>query len=260
MEFSHLLFLLFALLPLVHSYNSIYQFCSQNITKNDIWLDNRDAGLKAIMAKTPSSGYSISAAGNDIKAFYSLAQCRGDIGPQDCSDCINVAVKQVRGMCSVSESVVILLDMCFLRYEPTNFFGRVDVTEYKGWVVLREVENLTVFKAAVWPLLNWVKAGAATASNMFGMGKRSLVYDGSDMTIYGMAQCTPDLHGITCMECLENMSALMDSYCDNTDGCLLMCSSCVMRFGINNFFRASIIPDYQDFFDSSSAPSPSPIA
>ncbi|KAK8960391.1 hypothetical protein KSP40_PGU011645 [Platanthera guangdongensis] len=49
------------------------------------------------------------------------------------------------------------------------------------------------------------------------MGKRSFNVDAS-ITIYGMAQCTEDLQGIPCMQCLEELTSRLVIFCANRNG------------------------------------------
>ncbi|KAK8946403.1 Cysteine-rich receptor-like protein kinase 29 [Platanthera zijinensis] len=253
MDFSHHLFLLALLLPLAACIDPIYQHCGQNFTDNSILQVNINKAVYSMITNTPDSGYSISTIGNGSNTVYGLTRCRGDIGPKACSDCISAASQDLQEFCPSTSASRIWHDLCFLRYDTTNFLGTIDNSDARGWRSGKEMEDPIKFSMAVTQLLNWVKTGAAVGNNKFGMGKRS-IDSSSSLTIYGMAQCTHDLQETTCLQCLEGLTGLMIKYCTIRDGCHYMSSSCLLRFESSNFILASTIPTYPEV----DAPTPSP--
>ncbi|KAK8960294.1 hypothetical protein KSP40_PGU007999 [Platanthera guangdongensis] len=258
MEFSHKLFFLALLLPLVACTDPIYRHCVQNFTDNSILQDNIDKTIYSLIANTPDTGYAISTVGNGSNTVYGLTRCRGDVGRKACFDCIVAASQDLQAICRGTSASRIWYEFCFLRYETTNFLGTVDNSDVLSWGSTKAEEDPKQFNTAVMQLLNWVKTGAAAAgSNKFGMGKRSFNVDAS-ITIYGMAQCTEDLQGIPCMQCLEELTSRLVIFCANRNGCFYMSSSCLLRFEIYNFLLATTIPTYPEIV--APAPSPSTIA
>ncbi|KAK8947265.1 Cysteine-rich receptor-like protein kinase 5 [Platanthera zijinensis] len=253
MEFSHQLFFLALLLPLAACINPTYQHCGQNFTDNSVLQDNINKTIYSLIANTPDTGYAISTVGDDSNTVYGLTRCRGDIGRKACSDCIVAASQDLQAICPGTSASRIWYEFCFLRYQTTKFFGTIDNSDVEGWVSSKAEEDPNKFNMAVLQLLNWVKTSAAAGSNKFGMGKRSFNIDAS-ITIYGMAQCTGDLQGIMCMQCLEELTSRVINFCANTNGCFYMSSSCLLRFETYNFLLAPTIPTYPEV----DAPAPSP--
>ncbi|KAK8946406.1 hypothetical protein KSP39_PZI006851 [Platanthera zijinensis] len=257
MDFSHQLFLLALLLPLVACIDPTYHHCGQNFTDNSILRQHINGVIIGMVDTTRERGYAIFSVNDGSNSVFGLTWCRGDIGPKACSDCIIAASQDLQEFCPNTSASRIWHDLCFLRYDTTLFLGTIDNSDMKGWRSEKEAEDPVKFSMAVLQLLNWVKTGTAAAKNEFGMGKRSFNYNAS-ITIYGMAQCTRDLQGITCMQCLEELTSVMIKYCTTTEGCLYMSSSCLLRFEIYNFLFASTIPTYPEV--DAPAPSPSTIA
>ncbi|KAK8946720.1 hypothetical protein KSP39_PZI006855 [Platanthera zijinensis] len=253
MEFSHQLFFLALLLPLVACTDPIYRHCIQNFTDNSVLQENINKTIYSLIANTPDAGYAISTVGSGSNTVYGLTRCRGDIGRKACSDCIVAASQDLQASCHDTSASRIWYEFCFLRYETTKFLGAVDNSDLVGWGSSNAAEDPKQFNLVVLPLLNWVKTGAAAGSNKFGMGKRSFNIDAS-ITFYGMAQCTEDLQGITCMQCLEELTSRLINFCANRNGCYYMSSSCLLRFETYNFLLAATIPTYPEV----DAPAPSP--
>ncbi|KAK8960392.1 hypothetical protein KSP40_PGU011646 [Platanthera guangdongensis] len=140
MDFSHQLFLLALLLPLAACINPTYQHCGQNFTGNSILQDNINKTIYSMIANTPDSGYAVSTIGNGSNTVYGLARCRRDIGPKACSDCIVVASQDLRAICPETSASHIWRDLCFLRYEITNFLETIDNSYLKGRRSTKEAE------------------------------------------------------------------------------------------------------------------------
>ncbi|KAL0911691.1 hypothetical protein M5K25_019848 [Dendrobium thyrsiflorum] len=85
-----------------------------------------------------------------------------------------------------------------------------------------------------------VKVMAATSDDKFGRRERNLLK--SNMTIYGMAQCTRDLQESACNQCLNKISETILGSCKYHLGCYVISTSCVMRYEINAFLLDPIAP------------------
>ncbi|KAK8960295.1 hypothetical protein KSP40_PGU007998 [Platanthera guangdongensis] len=141
MDFSHQLFLLALLLPLAACINPTYQHCGQNFTGNSILQDNINKTIYSMIANTPDSGYAVSTIDNGSNTVYGLARCRRDIGPKACSDCIVVASQDLRAICPETSASHIWRDLCFLRYEITNFLETIDNSYLKGRRSTKEADS-----------------------------------------------------------------------------------------------------------------------
>lgn len=106
------------------------RFCNENtiIGSGGKLSANIDKILTEIALKTPSTGFVATTYGKDQDKVYALAQCRGDVSTQDCSNCIQDATKQIRQRCPNQVDGRIWYDYCFLRYSNKSFFGEVDTS------------------------------------------------------------------------------------------------------------------------------------
>ncbi|KAG0503254.1 hypothetical protein HPP92_003326 [Vanilla planifolia] len=231
---SYQLFFL-ALLPIAAGEVVLYQSCNHNFTNNPVLQYNIYGAFSDLITKVPSNGFAITTIGNGTNTVYGLAQCRGDIidNSKGCVICVDHAIRKLMGDCTGSAATSILLDLCFVRYDTKNFLGIVDVPFVANFTSAGTAKDPEAFNQALWLLLDWVKLSASSASDKYAIGKEKFVR--GNMTIYGMAQCTQDLSGLTCKGCLEQMSNSLKASCKDRLACLVACNSCQLQYGDKNF-------------------------
>ncbi|XP_073109911.1 plasmodesmata-located protein 7 isoform X2 [Elaeis guineensis] len=73
----------------------------------------RDAALGSLTTAPPTGGsYRVGGAGY----VQAMAQCVGDLSPQECSDCVESAVAQVKAACGFAVGADVYLGKCYLQY------------------------------------------------------------------------------------------------------------------------------------------------
>ncbi|KAL0911692.1 hypothetical protein M5K25_019849 [Dendrobium thyrsiflorum] len=245
MEFSCKLFILVLLLPIIArctSADSIYQECSKNITfsSNNSLQDNINHAFFGLIAKTALYGFATSSYGTGQDIIYGLTRCRGDISREMCSSCILEAADKIRTICPSSAESRIWYEYFFIRYDSNNFLGQLDTSYTMRWYSANVATDPADFNQDVEKLMGAVKAADASRNDKFGRGERNLLK--SDMTIYGMAQCTRDLQESACNQCLEKASEIIFGECKSHLGCYVINTSCVLRYEINNFLVGPTAP------------------
>ncbi|KAL0911693.1 hypothetical protein M5K25_019850 [Dendrobium thyrsiflorum] len=244
MEFSCKLFILVLLLPIIArcSADSINQECSKNfsIGSNNLLKHNIDHALSDLIVKTNLYGFANSSNGIGPDTIYGLTRCRGDISHETCSSCLIEATNKIKKICPFSAETRIWYELCFVRYDSNNFLGQPDMSYTHGWFSTRVATDPADFDQAVNELMGAVKVMAATSDDKFGRRERNLLK--SNMTIYGMAQCTRDLKESTCNQCLNKISETILGSCKYHLGCYVISTSCVMRYEINAFLLDPIAP------------------
>ncbi|KAH0454851.1 hypothetical protein IEQ34_016775 [Dendrobium chrysotoxum] len=243
-EDDHLLFILVLLLPIIArcSADSISQECSKNfsIVSNNLLKDNINHVLSDLITKTTLYGFANSSDGIGPDTIYGLTRCRGDISRETCSSCILEATNKIQTICPSSAEVRILYEYCFVRYDTNNFLGQPDTSHAQMWYSSRVATDPADFDQAVEGLMGQVKAEAATGESKFGRGERNLLK--SNMTVYGMAQCTRDLQESACNQCLDKVSEIILGSCKYHLGCYVIATSCLMRYEINPFLLDPVAP------------------
>ncbi|KAK8918474.1 putative cysteine-rich receptor-like protein kinase 20 [Platanthera zijinensis] len=151
--------------------------------------------------------------GGGYDAVYGVARCQGDMSHEACSACITGAEHDILATCPGSGAVHAWREKCYLHYDVTNFIGKWDQNFASVWYSVLKPEDPKAFQQGVAELMGEV----------------------SNMTIYGMAQCTQDLPESECMQCLESSLNTMAKYCTGSNGCRIFGSSCVLRYEIYKF-------------------------
>lgn len=73
----------------------------------------RDAALGSLTTAPPTGGsYRVGGAGY----VQAMAQCVGDLSPEECSDCVESAVAQVKAACGFAVGADVYLGKCYLQY------------------------------------------------------------------------------------------------------------------------------------------------
>ena len=120
MTLSHHLLLL-GVLSLWHcsadSADPLWVFCDKDAKfgspKESSYM--HDLSVQLVL-KGSTSGFVALSYGSGQVFVHGLAQCRGDVGKEGCSTCIQDAAKQIRTRCPNKADARILFDYCFLRY------------------------------------------------------------------------------------------------------------------------------------------------
>ncbi|CAL5344639.1 unnamed protein product [Camellia sinensis] len=150
---------------------------------------------------TSINGFSNSTAGlNPPDIAYGLFLCRGDVSIDVCQDCVTTATEEVVQRCPKSKVVTIWYDECI-----------------EGLRNTQNVTNITSFRG----VLGGVMDDIATRASNGGSAKKFATSEAnfsSLQTLYGLAQCTPDLNVLDCNKCLRDGISNFPSCCDGNLG------------------------------------------
>ncbi|KAJ0987245.1 hypothetical protein J5N97_005601 [Dioscorea zingiberensis] len=92
---------------------------ANNIGYDPNMLSMREAALSQLQGGSPVSTYRAGAAGN----FQAMSQCVGDLSTKECSDCVGVAMGQLRSSCAFAVSGDVYLGKCYARYWSYGDYG-----------------------------------------------------------------------------------------------------------------------------------------
>ncbi|GKA65270.1 cysteine-rich repeat secretory protein 15 [Tanacetum coccineum] len=133
-KFSSDLFLFFTFFSYLVNSNVIYYGCSQEKFKpNTPFETNLNSLLPLFVSSSSQALYNSFAIGNNTSAslesaIYGLYQCRGDVSTPACTKCVEDAVSQVGVVCPYSYSCSVQYDECLVRFENSDFFGKLDTS------------------------------------------------------------------------------------------------------------------------------------
>ncbi|KAJ0983299.1 hypothetical protein J5N97_011554 [Dioscorea zingiberensis] len=190
----------------------IYQNCETtgNYTANSTYESNLSKLLASLSSIGSIQGFSKKSIGSTPDKVYGLVLCRGDINSTECRSCIQVAAQDIIHLCPFSKGAAIWNYHCVLRHSNQYFFSSANDSDV---FYLRSNEQVTEpasFNKTVIEMMDTVFRWAAyNSSRRFATG---VAYFNRDFhRIYGLGQCTPDLSGDQCLQCLRGTCKMMRS-------------------------------------------------
>ncbi|KAL8267213.1 hypothetical protein R6Q59_004557 [Mikania micrantha] len=181
-----------------------YYVCGDggNYTRNSTYRRNLDAILSDLPFTNSGLGFFNLSGGQGNNRVNSAALCQGDMEPDLCRTCLNDSIIKLRKVCPNQKEAVGYYGRCLLKYSDAVVTGNIQ-TKSSGIVVhVQSASDKDKFIGALDSLMDELKAAAAAGGSLlkFATGNTTA----SDFaTIYGLVQCTPDLSGKQCSDCLK---------------------------------------------------------
>ncbi|XP_076950571.1 cysteine-rich receptor-like protein kinase 15 [Bidens hawaiensis] len=182
-----------------------YYVCGDtgNYTTNSPYQRNLKTTLSSLHTTNSGFGFFNLSIGQGGDRVHSAALCQGDMEPELCMSCLNDSTIMLPKVCPNQKQAVGYYGRCLLKYSNADVLGNINM-EGTGIVVnTNSAWDRDRFMGALDVLMNKLKIDAAAGDSLlkFATGNTT----GSDfVTIYGLVQCTPDLSGAQCRECVEN--------------------------------------------------------
>ncbi|KAK3184322.1 hypothetical protein Dsin_031608 [Dipteronia sinensis] len=240
----HLFFIscLFHVFDPTESQNITYYYCDtgSNYTSGSVFEQNLNLTLTSLASNASVTGFFTTEIGQNLNTVYGLVLCRGDISDQDCQSCASTASIEIIKQCSNNnKEAAIGYDNCLLRYSDWRFFYTVDSSPKLMAYNENNVTDPVVFKLRLGDLLRTLSSNAASSISKFSVGQTNF----SDFqNINAMLQCTRDLAGNSCSNCLQDIIRYIPQFCNGKEGCRVFSLSCNLRFEIYPFFLLSSPP------------------
>ncbi|KAK7364263.1 hypothetical protein VNO80_12792 [Phaseolus coccineus] len=169
---------------------------------------------------------------------YGLFMCRGDLPSRLCQQCVLNATHRISSDCNSFQEGVIWYSHCMLRYSYRHFFSQVEKSPaYKILSLINtfsDVKEQNLFTYGLTKTLNNLIEAAPLSSARY-VTKSSQMDD--SQTLYVLAQCTQDLYGDDCMDCLEDIYKNMPFSQLGNPGGRILYPSCNIRYEFFQFYR-----------------------
>ncbi|KAK9120647.1 hypothetical protein Syun_018264 [Stephania yunnanensis] len=157
-------------------------------------------------------------------AAYGLYQCRGDLKITDCSACIQSGLSQIGLVCPNSYGGRIQLDGCLIRYENSNFLGKLDTT-----LVFKKCSQSTSNDVEFYRRRDDVLADLQGAAS-FRVSSSGLVE--------GFAQCLGDLNQADCTSCLADAVGKLKYVCGSAAAVDVYLAECYARYWAAGYYES----------------------
>ncbi|KAL3598850.1 hypothetical protein D5086_006768 [Populus alba] len=122
-----------------------------------------------------------------------IALCRGDIGVDDCQNCIRNSSGKILQACPNQKEAIGFEDTCILRYSNKSIFGVVeDSPKYFIWNTANATD-VNQFNQALQTLMSRLRSTAASGNSLrkFATGDETAGYEVD--RFYGVTPATPQL-------------------------------------------------------------------
>ncbi|CAK9316244.1 unnamed protein product [Citrullus colocynthis] len=205
-----------------------------NYTSNSTYAYNLNQAFYQLTSNAPPSGFAQISIGKDLQSQVNgLALCRGDVSVADCKNCIATGSQEIQVRCPLSKGAVIWYDYCLLKYSNTQFFGKIDNRNKFSLINVQSVDNnvTVVFNNEVKGLMMELAQKVELVNNnpkFYVIGEREI--EPLKKKLYGLVQCTRDLSGAACKQCLGDAIGELSSCCDARIGGRVVGASCNFRY------------------------------
>nr|CAD1819183.1 unnamed protein product [Ananas comosus var. bracteatus] len=209
------------------------QICGDtgNYTANSTYESNLRQLLPYLSSvASVSDGFSNASTGETPDQVFGLALCRGDLNATtDCSTCLDVASDDILQLCPYDKTAAIWYYDCLLKYSNQKFtsafnnFEQIVINIFFNQVVKTLLSNLTDSAASKSNSRKLFATGESTITNGFP-------------TIYGLVQCSPNMSGPECRQCLQGLISSMLGRFDGRQGGQIVGLWCNLRYEVYKFY------------------------
>uniref|UniRef100_A0A804KIH8 Cysteine-rich receptor-like protein kinase 10 n=1 Tax=Musa acuminata subsp. malaccensis TaxID=214687 RepID=A0A804KIH8_MUSAM len=204
-------FLLFYLILLFVPSRTVayrWQICSTrggNFTDNSTYESNLNLLLSSLVSNGSGSGFSTGTLGRIPNRVQGLILCRGDTNATTCGSCLSNGAVDIRQICAYYKDAVVWYDECLIRFSNLQFLSTFDNEPTVALVNYDLKDEVDRFNKVVNELLSSTADWAAyNSTKRYATGQAFNVTQAVP-TIYGLAQCTPDMSTSDCRQCLEGV-------------------------------------------------------
>jgi hypothetical protein len=231
-----LLLLLFLTRPLASAAAYSEYSCNGttgNYTANDAFGANlaRLTTELPINASIAPSLYASAAIGTAPDRVFGLALCRGDITDAGtCSGCLDDAFRQLRGLCAGDRDATFYHDN-----SPVINAMDVNGSTYAAWDS-RNATSRSFFLSLVGTLFGEMSMYGAYNSTLRRFASAAMYINAQLPTVYGLAQCTPDLSEGQCWHCFQGLQEQTRQWYDGREGGRILGARCNIRYEGYQFY------------------------
>ncbi|XP_028772719.1 cysteine-rich repeat secretory protein 38-like [Neltuma alba] len=235
--FFHHLIILSAAQP-----SFVYYNCSLGkgtYIKPSAYYTNLNALLSSFTLDTVIDyGFYNSSFGKSPDKVHAQGLCRGDEEPLACRKCLNDAKTLLPKLCPYQKDAFGYYDICTFQYSSRSLLGIYRFPDFShSFNNPQDAEDAQHYTIALNDLMRSLKSKAASGDSTFKFAAEyKMTGDESEPTVYGLAQCSPDLSRRDCDACLGNAISKIPDCCENKIGGRVIKFSCNLRFEKVHFY------------------------
>ncbi|XP_050157381.1 cysteine-rich receptor-like protein kinase 29 isoform X1 [Malus sylvestris] len=207
-----------------------------NYTTGSAYQTNLKGILSNLFDFNNGYGFYNSSLGENSNRVYAIGLCRGDIKAEACGNCLSDAANGLTSTCPNQKEAIGWLPDCMLRYSNRSIYGIMETNPgFDAYNTELVSTGLDAFNQEVSRLFNGLGGKAAMGGDLRKFASGNATIPSANITIYGLAQCTPDLPEQRCIDCIEYASGGLGSCCNGSIGVRAVTPSCSLRYESNPF-------------------------
>ncbi|CAD5183517.1 unnamed protein product [Musa acuminata subsp. malaccensis] len=236
-----------------------WQVCSTsagNFTANSTYESNLNLLLSSLVANGSAPGFFTDTVGQIPNQVQGLVLCRGDTNLTTCGSCLSNVTVEILRLCADNKDAVVWEDECLLRFSNRQFLSTLDNDPTAALPNLNQVNyEADRFNKVVNDLLDSTADWAAyNSTKRYATGQAFNVTQAVP-TIYGLAQCTPDMSTSDCRQCLKGV---LQGLPRSLQGARNQGVRCNIRFEVTPFYDGTPIISLLSPLTDATAPTPNP--
>ncbi|ONI02213.1 hypothetical protein PRUPE_6G184100, partial [Prunus persica] len=171
-------------------------------------------------------GFYNSSYGENPDQVYAIGLCRGDVTVDNCRGCLSNATQRLTQDCPNQKEAFGVIEQCTLRYSNRSIYGAMETFPALMWYNPQNVtSDVDGFFQELKTLLEDLRGQAAGNGSLRKFAAETATAI-NFQTIYGLAQCTPDLTEQVCSDCLGSSLADIPKYFQGMQGAVISKPSC----------------------------------
>ncbi|CAB4283549.1 unnamed protein product [Prunus armeniaca] len=216
-----------------------------NYNTNSTYQTNLNTLLSSLSSPSNNGngyGFYNSSYGENPDQVYAIGLCRGDVTGNPCRYCLSNATQLLTQSCPNQKQAFVVFDHCTLRYASRSIYGAMETFPPLRWYNVQNVSyDVDGFFQELNTLLEDLRDQAAGNGSLrkFAAGTATAP---NFQTIYGLAQCTPDLTEQDCRDCLGSSLADIPECCQGKVGARISKPSCDLRYEIYLYVDPTTVP------------------
>ncbi|VVA41434.1 PREDICTED: cysteine-rich, partial [Prunus dulcis] len=263
---SPVLFLMISAQSLAQPPDFLGQWCynaNVSFTPNSTYQTNLNTLLSSLSSPSnDGNGYGFynSSYGENPDQVHAIGLCRGDVTGDICRDCLSNSTQKLPQVCPYQKEALGVYRQCMLHYANRSIYGAME-TLPAFWLLNLENVSSSVdgFFQELRTLLEDLSRQAAGNGSLrkFAVGTATAP---NFQTIYGLAQCTPDLTEQVCSDCLVGALGDIPECCQGKQGGRIFKPSCNVGYEIYRFYDPTTVRPLPSSSPPLSSPPPPPLS
>ncbi|XP_028772731.1 cysteine-rich receptor-like protein kinase 7 [Neltuma alba] len=202
-----------------------------NYTKPSAYHTNLNTLLSNFTFDTKIDyGFYNSSYGEKPNTVNALGMCRGDVKPDSCRNCLNNATILLPKQCPYQKEAFGYYNLCMFRYSSRQMSGIYQDTDFHNYTSTdTNAADANKYNNLLNHLMQALTNKARDGNSHRKVAAGNATVDQSQV-VYGLVQCTPDLNGQDCFDCLQDSLFYIPYCCQNKAGGTIIKLSCNIRF------------------------------